>query len=448
MILQLQHTIGNQAVQRLLQRKPAFKRLTAQAIQRQPKPGAGASGSAHTITDPEAIIRDGPPKFKPTGAKPLPVGTRVDVLDTQSLGKQTFVNVAEHGTGNVLGWTSNQNLGDVQYAKAAASFVYTAKMKPRKGHADMLPVMVYVPPKFDGKNADVVLYFHGDAANYTASTSDNYDSENPALGMNLPGVAAGGKKLIIAPQGNEWATGNQYRKSPWDTLQPGDYETIVQTALTNLQDDLKLPAISRGSFSIAGHSGGGKALGQAAQDLDKSGSGVTDVTLVEAGYGGGEDAKGNADGSFAKSFQLVREWLLTGKREKVLRIMTKASSTGSDTRHAFENTAAENKAGDRIAVLGVEGVTNAIKAKGLDSKLHADATEVKDTVKRSGGMQLTRKIVVSHTAGGKPQGTIYVFFMADPPRGKGVDTHFGVRDATITDIASGGGTGDDFAKQP
>lgn len=244
-ILRLQQSIGNQAVQRLLHAAPAIQRRIAATIQRQPKPPA--SSSAHTITNPEAIIRDGPPTFKPTRAKPLPIGTRVDVLDTQSLGKQTFVNVAEHGTGNVLGWTSNQNLGDVQYAKAAASFVYTAKMKPRKGHADMLPVMVYVPPNFDGKDTDVVLYFHGDAANYTASTSNNYESENPALGMNLPGVAAGGKKLIIAPQGNEWAIGNQYRKSPWDTLQPGDYETIVQTALANL-GGANYPAITRGAF--------------------------------------------------------------------------------------------------------------------------------------------------------------------------------------------------------
>lgn len=76
-------------------------------------------------------------------------------------------------------------------------------------------------------------------------------------------------------------------------------------------------------------------------------------------------------------------------------------------------------------MLGVEGVINAIKAKGLDGKLQATATEVKDTVKRNGGIQLVRTIVVSHAAGGKPPGTIYVFFMANPPRAKGVDSTLG-----------------------
>ena len=41
-------------------------------------------------------------------------------------------------------------------------------------------------------------------------------------------------------------------------------------------------ALERGTISIAGHSGGGKALGQAVQDLSKTGDAVADVTLVEA----------------------------------------------------------------------------------------------------------------------------------------------------------------------
>jgi len=38
--------------------------------------------------------------------------------------------------------------------------------------------------------------------------------------------------------------------------------------------------------------------------------------------------------------------------------------------------------------------------------------------------------------------------MADPPRAKDVDPHFGVRDATIDDIVTGSGKGDDFAAKP
>jgi hypothetical protein len=427
---------------------PALSTAAA-AILRQPPPGQAQASSTHTITNRNAIIRNGPPTFKETGKK-LVVGQRVDIIDTQTSTKGTFVNLVEHGTGKALGWTSNVNLGDVQYEKAKANFVYIAQIKPRSAYShNTLPVMVYLPPNFDGKKADVLIYFHGDAADYSAGKANNYDRENPAIGMDLSGVAGGANRIIIAPQVNEGATGSDTMLSPWNLLHAGDYESIVQTVFKNLQSDLKLAnAISRGSFSLAGHSGGGKPLGQAAEDLDQTGGGVTDITLVDAGYGGGEDKAGSPDGGFARSFQMVRNWLLTGKREKVLRVITKAGSPGDDTRHAVENRPAETKAGDRIPVLGVVGVTNAIKAMGRDATLKADATEVTDTVKRTGGMQLIRKIVVSHKAGGKNQGTIYLFLMANPPRAKDVDTHFGTRSATIVDIVSGGGRGDDFGVKP
>jgi hypothetical protein len=441
---------ADSAAQMVVAGSPQSALSTAQpAIHRQPPPGLAQSGDTHTITDRNAIIRNGPPTFKET-AKKLVVGQRVDIIDTQTTTKGTFVNLVEHGTSKALGWTSNINLGDVQYEKAKANFVYMAQIKPRPDYPhNTLPVLVYLPPNFDGKKADILIYFHGDAADYSAGGANNYDRENPAIGMDLAGVAGGANRIIIAPQVNEGATGSTTMFSPWNLLHAGDYESIVQTVLKNLQSDLKLSnAISRGSFSLAGHSGGGKPLGQAADDLDQTGGGVTDVTLVEAGYGGGEDKAGGPNGSFAKSFQMVRNWLLTGKREKVLRVITKASSPGTDTRHAVENTPAETKAGDRIPVLGLVGVNNAIKAKGLDAALKAEATEVTDTVKRTGGMQLIRKIVVSHKAGGKNQGTIYLFLMANPPRGKDVDTHFGTRSATIGDIASGGSKGDDFGAKP
>jgi len=427
---------------------PALSTAAA-AIHRQPAAAPAQSSGTHTITDRNSKIRNGPPNFKETGKK-LAVGQRVDIIDTQTTTNGTFVNLVEHGTGVALGWTSNVNLGDVQYEKAKANFVYMAQIKPRADYKyDKLPVMVYLPPNFDGKKADVLIYFHGDAADYAAGKANNYDRENPAIGMDLAGVAGGASRIIIAPQVNEGATGSGTMLSPWNLLHAGDYESIVQTVFKNLQSDLKLAnTISRGSFSLAGHSGGGKPLGQAAEDLEPTAGGVTDITLVDAGYGGGEDKAGSPDGGFAISFQLVRNWLLTGKREKVLRVITKTNSPGTDTRHAVENKPAEAKAGNRIPVLGLEGVTNAIKNKGLDATLKADATEVTDTVKRTGGMQLIRKIVVSHKAGGKDQGTIYLFLMADPPRAKDVDTHFGLRSATIGDIASGGSKGDGFGVRP
>jgi hypothetical protein len=439
LLLELQRSAGNRAVQRLI----------GPALLRQPHadPPPPAPGVPQTVTDLKAYVREGPDDFKPTSAT-IPVGTRVDVVETRSVKSGTFVKVAEHATGKDLGWTARTNLGDAQYARAAASFVYMAQVKPREGYRDRLPVMVYVSEGFDGKKAaDIVLYLHGDAADYSVGTSDNYERENPAIGMHLRGGPAGTNRIVIAPQVNEWhgkaASDDVHMASPWHTLQAGDYETIVRTSLTNLQDDLKLKSpITRGGFSIAGHSGGGKGLGQAVQDLKGSGAGVKDVTLVEAGYGGGEDAKGTADGPFATSFQTVRDWMLDGPSGKVLRVITKATSAGSDTRHAIENRAKD--APDRIPVLSLDGVRHAIKAKGLDAELKAAESTAKDTVSRTGKMELVRTITVTHTTGGAVQGTILVFLMGDPPRAKGVDTHFGVRDATLDDIASSQGKGADF----
>lgn len=416
------------------------------AIYRQPAPASGKGPIM--VTDPDALIRTEPPDLKSTGSR-IPVGTHVDIVDTKDTDKDTFVKVADHDTGRMFGWTAASNLG---YGRAGANFVYEAKVKHAKGHTDTLPVMVYLSPTFDGKTADIVVYFHGDAADYSADTANNYDRENPAIGMDLKTVMKGSNQILIAPQVN--ALGGSM-KSPWDTLSAGDYESIVQTVLTNLQTDLGLEtAISRGTFSIAGHSGGGKALGQATKDLDPTGRGVTDVTLVEAGYGGGE----GDGGSFSKSFVLVRDWLLEGRAGKVIRVITKATSVGTDTRHAIENNphpdpddATKTEAG-RIPVLGLAGVKKAIKDKKLDSDLQADQTDIKSDPKtRTGGMQLIRTIVVTKKNNpnkGQVQGTIYVFLMSDPPRAAGVDTHFGVRDATIGDIVTGSGKGDTFGVKP
>src|SRR5262249_48100755 len=70
-----------------------------------------------TITNIAAAIRSGPPNFQMTGQN-IPVGTRVDIIDTKSIKGETFVNVVEHGTGKAIGWTAESNLGD--YARSGA----------------------------------------------------------------------------------------------------------------------------------------------------------------------------------------------------------------------------------------------------------------------------------------------------------------------------------------
>ena len=64
-----------------------------------------------------------------------------------------------------------------------------------------------------------------------------------------------------------------------------------------------------------------------------------------------------------KSFVLARDWLLEGRAGKVLRsVITKATSVGTDTRHAIENNPqpdpkdpTKTEAG-RVPVLGLAGI--------------------------------------------------------------------------------------------
>jgi hypothetical protein len=427
--------LGRERAQKLFAMPKVYTAPQAVHLANPPPP---VTKPTQTITNIEAVIRTGPPTFQSTGQN-IPVGTRVDVIDTKVTKAGTFVNVVEHGTGKAIGWTAESNLGD--YAQSGAKFVYEASVT-RDGKPDTVPVMVYLSPTFDGSKANVTLYLHGDRADYSASTADNYKRENPGIGMDLKAALKGSNQILIAPQINKW--GGDMR-SPYGAIGAGDYERIVQTVLTKVQTDLGLKSpIPRGTISIAGHSGGGKGLGQAATDLDAKGPGVTDVTLVEAGYGGKEYKNGQAvdGGEFAKSFQKARDWLLEGHPGKVLRVITKATSENTDTRTAIDFNPA---APDHIPVLGREGVNNAIKAKKLD--LRADQTNIKMDPKKRSEMQLVRKIEVTRTTDpdkGKVQGTIFVYVMQDPPRGTGVDSHFGVRDATIRDIAAGSGKGDTF----
>src|SRR5262249_18279665 len=147
-----------------------------------------------------AAIRTGPPNFQMTGQN-IPVGTRVDVVDTKSIKGETFVNVVEHGTGKAIGWTAESNLGD--YAQSGAKFVYEASVT-RDGKPVTVPVMVYLSPTFDGSKANITLYLHGDRADYSASTADNYKRENPGIGMDLKATLKGSNQILIAPQINQW----------------------------------------------------------------------------------------------------------------------------------------------------------------------------------------------------------------------------------------------------
>ena len=438
--------LRNWKIARRLQRKKQGAEAPA-AEAHVPSPQAGI----HTITDPAAYAREGPPHFKSTG-KVLPVGARVEISDEITEGKAVYVEVKDHDSGANLGWTAKTNLGDVAFAQSGAQYVYESG-----GH----PLMVYVPPGLKTTPADpvdVFMFFHGWYADYASAGVDNFQKEDPGKAADLAGAAraaaAGGRNVIvIAPQVN--SAHNQ--KSPWEQQKSGSYEAMVATTFGNLKEDLKLPhPLKRGAVSLAGHSGGGKALGQATADLDSGdGGGVTDITLQEAGYGGHEGAAdGAARGDFAQSFQMVRTWLTRGKGPKVLRVITKATHEGTDTRHALEGSSTEEHEDKKthkkssqklLPVLSEDRIRHSVQA---DPDLEVKATEVTETLPRTGGMHLIRKIEIVHKGSGNVQGTLYLFLMADPPRAKGVDPHFGVRDQIMSDNVAAGNKGDGFGAKP
>lgn len=318
---------------------------------------------------------------------------------------------------------------DQQYAKAGASHVFAATVLGRP-----IPVMTYVSAGFDpAKPVDVVIFFHGHVADYSAAGVDNMTRENPAIAARLPEVAAdaGDSVVVLAPQLN---TGDRLQED-WTKLTSADHQAIVAAAFAGLKQARGLADdIPRGSISLAGHSAGGKAVGGAASAF---GDAVTDITLQDAGY----DFT-----TYQESFRLVREWLITGAPGKTLRIISKAAQAGTDTRGAAETPAAETRA----RALSQEAVQQSIDAAGRTADLIVTAEAVNDQTARTNELHLIKKVEIRHQADQVLQGAIHLFYMAAPPgKGDDIKSHFGVRDAAMAATVHDRHAGDDFgAKAP
>src|SRR5262249_29112595 len=130
------------------------------------------------------------------------------------------------------------------------------------------------------RGVDVFLFFHGRAGDYSANKkADAKDkTDNPALAADMKNAAAQSHVIAICPQGKTLNVENE-----WATMDAASYQDLVRTTLARLGPDLglKRPLQPR-AVSVAGHSAGGAAIGGAAAATD-----ATDVTLQEAGYGGG-----------------------------------------------------------------------------------------------------------------------------------------------------------------
>lgn len=168
-------------------------------------------------------------------------------------------------------------------------------------------VRAFLPPGGVKGTVDVFMFFHGMYAHHDAKSKGVDDPERES--HMAEAVAGSGRNLVaLAPAAEmtkaEWPM--------WSALNKNQgYSQIVEHCLQQLSTDFSSdPALTPGAISLAGHSAGGSALGEAAEQL---GDAVHDVTLQDGGYG--SDA-------FLGSHKKLVHWFLTGQADKLIRVIT------------------------------------------------------------------------------------------------------------------------------
>ncbi len=289
--------------------KPVHQKAAdPQAVQDSKQESKQVPAEVLTITDGNAYLRSGAPTFAPLKSK-ITQGTRVDVLEESVVGGKTYIRVQDHDTGAELGWTAKANAVnlDKKYKPASATHVYNVG-----GH----DILVFMPK--DGlkkTNVDVFMFFHGRGSDYsttqTHAKSKGFD-DNPAISANIADAVSKSGGIAICPQGHGFKVEND-----WGAIGAGGFQKMIDTTLAHLSTDLGMSEkpLTAGNVSLAGHSAGGNALGQAAQD-----TGATDVTLQEAGY------------NFTNSWTKLRDWFMLGQSPKTMRVVTQNNGNRHATR--------------------------------------------------------------------------------------------------------------------
>jgi hypothetical protein len=268
-----------------------------------------------TVTNGNTLLRGGPPSFTSLGTK-IAQGTRIEVLEEKVVSGKTYIRVKDHDTGAELGWNAKSNAEDLdkKYKNAGATYNY---------HVGGYDLLVFVPK--DGlkkTNPDVFMFFHGNGGDYkTAKThtpGTNEFEDNPAISAKMAEAVSNSGNIAICPQGH-----NFHMDGEWNGVGAGKFKAMVDKTLAQLTADLGSDKpLTAGNVSLAGHSAGGAALGQAALD-----TGANDVTLQEAGY------------RFNTSWIKLRDWFLLGKGPKTARVITQGDSEGVYTRRLLESGA-------------------------------------------------------------------------------------------------------------
>lgn len=365
-----------------------------------------------TITDNKALLRSGPPHFQ-SADKTIPPGTRIDVLETAASGGKMYVRVRNRDTGEALGWTLRSNAQDLRekFLAARANHVY---------YAGDHYLVVYLPANgIAPPDVDIFMFFHGIGGDY-ATTSTNKQNggfaDNTGISADLPGTVSEAERNVIAI----CVQANNKDSPEWSAITPDQYKGMADAVLAYLRVDMNLSVPLRpATVSLAGHSAGGMALGPAALGLD-----AQDVTLLDAGYG---------YGTYQSSWNQLREWFVTGKPVKQLRIVSKDTrKTGStienaNTRHVQY---VELSQGTLTTLANARATGTVVcRTAGPDETTGREADMTLD-----GGFDLL--------VDGALQGSLRVF--AIDPEASGSKAHWGVKDEAMLAAISAGPVSDEF----
>lgn len=261
-----------------------------------------------TTTNDDARLRGGPPEFAETGSN-ISQGTRLEVLEEQRKGNSAYIRVKDHDTQQELGWTWKGNVEnlDQKYQQANATYHY---------HVGGNDLIVFLPENgLTDARPDIFMFFHGIGGDYstdkTHARNGGYE-DNPAIAADMAQAVNNSGGIAICPQAKN--PGNATRE--WKAIQEGGFQAMVDQTLARLNADLGRTEqpLTAGNISIAGHSAGGSALGQAALD-----TGATDVTLQDAGY---------HYNSFRESWPKLRDWFLLGEAPKTIRVISQVNNRG------------------------------------------------------------------------------------------------------------------------
>ena len=232
-------------------------------------------------------------------------------------------------------------------------------------HFNGLPtIRAYLPPGGVKGTVDVFAFFHGMYAHHDAKTKDVDDPERES--HMAESVAGSGRNLIALSPAAEMTKGQW---PMWASLNKNHgYAQIVEQSLRQLSTDLGTP-LTAGTISLAGHSAGGSALGEAAEQL---GDHVHDVTLQDGGYG---------SASFLDSHDKLQHWLLTGKVDKTIRVIT----------HGDPDQVSEGKVlSGYLNAKALEKAAAAIPAPGVTVSMEPGDKDARSV----GGMHLHHRLVI------------------------------------------------------